>query len=158
MTSHYLRPDDPKKLEYLPCGKIILGDSKIQGRGVFALDDIKKGNIIERCPLIEMAYRSKYQLDPQIFGYMYAQPPCSCPECDKHGFILHMALGYGMMYNHQDDPNALWKFNYTQLLGDVIAVKDIMRGDEIFVSYGNCYFSSSDVDTGLTQVKMNKEI
>ena len=154
MIQHYVRPDDPKKLTYLPAGRIILGDSPIQGRGVFARENINKGEVVERCPLIEMSYRSKYQLDPQIFAYMYAQPPCSCPECDKHGFVLHMALGYGMMYNHQDQPNALWKFNYSQLLGDIIAVKDIKSGEEIFVSYGNCYFDNEDIQTGLKQVKL----
>lgn len=151
---HYVRPDDPRKLEYLPPNKVILGDSKVQGRGVYATIDIKKGEIVERCPLIEMEYRSKYQLDPKIFGYMYAQPPCGCDDCDKHGFVIHMVGGYGMMYNHQDNPNALWKFNYRQLLGDVIAVKDIAKGDEIFINYGNCYFNSKDIETGIEQIKV----
>jgi SET domain-containing protein len=150
---HTVRPDDTKKLDYMPPNKVIIGDSKIQGRGVFSLVDIKKGEIIERCPLIEMEYRSKYQLDPTIFAYLYAQPPCDCEECTKHGFVLNMALGYGMMYNHQDSPNALWKFNYTQSLGDVIAIKDIKANEEIFVSYGNCYFNSKDISTGIEQVK-----
>jgi hypothetical protein len=87
---------------------------------------------------------------------MYAQPPCQCDECEKHGFVFHMALGYGMMYNHQDNPNALWKFNYTQLLGDVIAIKDIDIGQEIFVNYGNCYFDNDKVETGQTQIKLEK--
>jgi hypothetical protein len=52
-----------------------------------------------------------------------------------------MALGYGMLYNHQDKPNAMWKFNYSQLLADVICVEDINKGEEIFVSYGNQYFN-----------------
>ena len=73
---HTVRPDDTKKLDYMVSNKIIIGDSTIQGRGVFSLVDIKKGEIIERCPLIEMEYRSKYQLDPTIFAYLYAQPPC----------------------------------------------------------------------------------
>lgn len=155
-TKHYVRPDDPKKLEYLPAGNIILGDSGIHGRGVFALKNFKAGEIIERCPLVEMANRSKYQIDSQVYAYMYAQPPCECDECEKHGFIFHMALGYGMMYNHQDNPNALWKFNYTQLLGDVIAIKDIIAGQEIFVNYGNCYFDNDRVETGQTQIKLEK--
>lgn len=138
---HYVRPDDPTPLDFLQPKKIILGNSKIQGRGVFATNDIEVGEIIERCPMIQMEYRSKYQLDPQIFNYMYAQLPCKCEECQKHGFIFHMVGGYGMMYNHQDDPNAKWKFNYTQLLGDVIAVKPIKKNEEIFISYGNVYFN-----------------
>lgn len=151
---HQIRPDDPRKLNYLAPNKIIVGDSKIQGRGVFALESFNKGDIIERCPLIELENRSKYQLDPKIFAYSYAQPLCGCYDCDKHGFLMHLALGYGMLYNHQDDPNALWRFNYTQLLGDVIAVKNIKAGEEIFINYGNCYFNSQDVQTGIDQVKI----
>jgi SET domain-containing protein len=138
---HKTRPDDPRKLNYIQTSSIIVGDSKIHGRGVFATENIGKNELIERCPLILMEYRSKYQLDPQIFNYMYAQPPCSCKDCQTHGFLLHMALGYGMLYNHQDKPNAMWKFNYSQLLADVICVEDINKGEEIFVSYGNQYFN-----------------
>ena len=149
---HQIRPDDPQKLEYLALNNIVVGDSKIQGRGVFSLRELKKGDIIERCPLLELGNRSKYQLDPVIFGYSYAQPLCGCYDCDKHGFVMHLALGYGMLYNHQDDPNALWKFNYAQLLGDVIAVKDIKSGEEIFVNYGNCYFDSDEIETGKQKI------
>ena len=141
-TEHYVRPDDPQKLEFLSPTKIIIADSKVHGRGVFSTQKILKGEIVERCPLIQMEYRSKYQLDPKIFEYMYAQPPCKCKDCDNHGMIFHMVLGYGMMYNHQDIPNTVWKFNYRQLLADVICTKDINPGEEIFVSYGAVYFTN----------------
>lgn len=150
---HYVRPDDPKKMEYLRPTRVVVGDSKIAGRGVFAVEDIKKGEVVERCPLIELEYRSKYQLDPTIFAYSYAQPPCNCYECEKHGFVLHMALGYGMLYNHQEKPNALWKFNYTQLLGDIIAIQDISKGSEIFINYGNCYFNNNNIETGIEYIE-----
>jgi len=152
MTKHTTRPDDPTKLNYLPPYKIIVGDSAVHGRGVFATSRITKGEIIERCPLIQMDYRSNYQLDPKIFGYMYAQPPCSCEDCEKHGVILHMVLGYGMLYNHQDVSNAVWKFNYSQLFADVIAITDIKIKEEIFVGYGNAYFDSENIKTGKTKI------
>jgi SET domain-containing protein len=137
---HYVRPDDPTPLDFIQSKKIVLGNSKIHGRGVFATEDIHIGEIIERCPMIQLEYRSKYQIEPQIFNYMYAQPPCKCDDCKKHGFLFHMVLGYGMMYNHQDTPNAKWKFNYSQLLTDVISVQPIKKDQEIFISYGNVYF------------------
>lgn len=140
MNQHRTRPDDPKTLDFFQSNKIIVGNSEVHGRGVFATSSIKEKELIERCPLVLMEYRSKYQLDPQIFNYMYAEPPCPCEDCQKHGFRIHLVLGYGMIYNHQDNPNALWKFNYTQLFADVIAIKDIAENQEIFVSYGNQYF------------------
>lgn len=151
---HKVRPDDPTPLDYLPMDKIKLGNSGIHGRGVFAAKNIKNGEVIERCPLVQMGNRSRYQTDPQVYGYMYAQQPCDCYECENHGFLFFMALGYGMIYNHQDNPNSLWKFNYTQLLGDVIAIKDIVVNEEIFVNYGNVYFNNDDVHTGKEQIKI----
>lgn len=152
-NKHFVRPDDPKKLEYFTPSKITIGDSPIHNRGIFATDNIVKGEVIERCPMIQMEYRSKYQIDPQVYAYMYAQPPCSCDECNTHGFLFYMVLGYGMMYNHKDNSNALWKFNYSQLLGDVIAIENIFIGQEIFVNYGNAYFNSNTIETGKSQIK-----
>ena len=54
---------------------------------------------------------------------------------------MYFDLVYGMVYNHQDDPNAKWRFNYSQLFADVIAVKSIEKNTEIFLSYGNQYFT-----------------
>lgn len=149
---HTAKLDDTKKLNYIAPSKIIVGDSKVQGRGVFSLVDIKKGEIVERCPLIQMEYRSKYQLDPTIFGYTYARYQ-EDENTEQHGFLMYIATGYGMLYNHQDEPNALWRFDYPELLGDIVAIKDIKSGEEIFINYGNCYFNSQDAYTGIEQVK-----
>lgn len=138
---HYVRPDDPTVLEFLPNTKVVIRQSPIHGRGVFASQDIAKGEIIERCPMVQMEYRSNYQLDPKIFEYMYAQPPCGCKDCKTHGMIFHMVLGYGMMYNHKDIPKTAWKFNYTQLIADLICTDDIKKDEEVFVSYGAVYFT-----------------
>jgi SET domain-containing protein len=143
---------DIKKMDYIAPHKIIVGDSKIQGRGVFSLVDIKKGETVERCPLIQMEYRSKYQLDPTIFGYTYARYQ-EDETSQQHGFLMYIATGYGMLYNHQDEPNSLWRFNYPELLGDIVAIKDIKSGEEIFINYGNCYFNNKDTYTGIEQVK-----
>jgi SET domain-containing protein len=141
-----------KKTNYIAPSKIIVGDSSVQGRGVFSLVDIKKGETVERCPLIQMEYRSKYQLDPTIFGYTYARYQ-EDENTEQHGFLMYIATGYGMLYNHQDEPNALWRFDYPKLLGDIVAIRDIKSGEEIFINYGNCYFNSKDAYTGIEQVK-----
>jgi SET domain-containing protein len=141
-----------KKTNYLAPSRIIVGDSKVQGRGVFSLVDINKGDVVERCPLIQMEYRSKYQLDPTIFGYTYARYQ-EDENTEQHGFLMYIATGYGMLYNHQDEPNALWKFDYPALLGDIVAIKNIKAGEEIFINYGNCYFNSKDAYTGIELVK-----
>lgn len=134
----------PIPIEFLQPSKIKIGLSNIHFRGVFATSDIEEGEVVERCPMVPLAFRSRYQQDPQIWQYLYTQPPCPCNECKNHGFVFHMVLGYGMIYNHQDDPNCQWKFDYPNLVADVVAQRKILAGEEIFVSYGSNYFNNRE--------------
>lgn len=134
-------------IEFLQSTKIKIGLSDIHFRGIFATKDIYSGEVIERCPLVPMAHRSKYQQDPQIWEYLYSQPMCPCNECKNHGFVFYMVLGYGMLYNHQDAPNTKWHFDYPNLIADVIAERDIKANEEIFVSYGTKYFLNKEKKT-----------
>ena len=131
---------DIEKIEYFQPKKIRVDYSGIEGIGVFATEDIGLGELIERCPMVPLSYRSRYHHDPQIYKYLYTQPVCPCSECKNHGFNFFMVLGYGMLYNHQDTPNTQWVFNYTKKIADVVATKEIKSGEEIFVSYGESYF------------------
>lgn len=132
-----------EKNVYLQPKKIIVKMSSPEmGLGVFATEDIAVSELIERCPMIQMTWRSKYHGDPQISKYLYSDKGCQCMTCKIHGHHMFMVLGYGMIYNHQDDPNTEWKFNYGNLLGDVVARKPINAGQEIFVHYGSSYFNN----------------
>ena len=134
--------------------KIIVAKSElIGGRGVLATADIAAGELIERCPMVKMGWRSNYLKDPVIWQYLYSHR-CDCNECKNHGSSFYMVLGYGMIYNHQDYPNADWKFEYDKLYADVIANKSIAKDEEIFVSYGNNYFSG---DRNKITIKSNGE-
>lgn len=117
-----------------------LSSSEI-GLGIFAIEDIEEDELVERCPMIQMSWKSKYLGDPQIFNYLYSNSNCSCDDCKRHGNSMFMVLGYGMLYNHKDEPNTKWDFNFKNLIGDVVAVKPIKAGEEIFVSYGSKYFN-----------------
>lgn len=143
---------EPERVPLFRPTKIELGYSDVHGRGVFATNDIKKGELIERCPMIQLAFRTKYHKDPQLFNYLYTNSSCGCEECQRHGNHMYMVLGYGMLYNHQDAPNANWSFNWSANVADLIAQKDIATGTEIFTSYGSRYFSNGRakivVDTG----------
>lgn len=133
---------DQIQIDYIQPKKIIVGKSDIHFRGIFATEDIEPGEIIERCPMVPLSNRSRYQNDSQIWDYLYTQPTCPCDECKNHGFVFHMVLGYGMIYNHQDTPNTKWKFDYYNLVADVIAERPIKKGEEIFVTYGSKYFQN----------------
>jgi hypothetical protein len=120
--------------------KIRLGFSEtIGGRGIFATDDIKKGEIVESCPLVIMGIRMNYHIDPVMWSHMYTNT-CPCDECKKHGGQFLMVLGYAQLYNHQDDNNASIKFDMDEQFADIVAMKDISKGSEIFINYGPKYF------------------
>lgn len=125
--------EQPKKI-------VVKLSSPEMGLGVFATEDIEEGELVERCPMIQMAWKSKYLGDPQIFNYLYSNSNCPCEDCKRHGNAMYMVLGYGMIYNHKDEPNTKWDFNFKNLIGDVTAIKPIKAGEEIFVSYGQNYF------------------
>ena len=101
--------------------------SKIHGKGIFAINDIKKNNIIEICNILEVKRRKvKGIFNDYVFK-----------KSKKKSFL---ALGYGSLYNHADDNNAI-----VQLQNDIlyiIAVKDIKKGEEIFINYGDDYWRS----------------
>jgi|694.fasta_scaffold68857_7 SET domain-containing protein len=127
---------------YQPKKIVVKLSSPEMGVGVFATEDIAEGELVERCPMIQMGWKSNYLRDPQIFAYLYSNSQCPCDDCKRHGNSMYMVLGYGMLYNHQDKPNTKWVFNFKNLLGDVVAVKPIKAGEEIFVSYGPNYFKN----------------
>lgn len=119
--------------------KIRLGYSRVQGRGVFATEDITKGELIERCPMVPLAWRMNYHKDPVIWQYCFTQS-CPCKECERHGGHFLMVLGYGQVYNHQNENNAEIQFDLKNSIADIKCVNPISTGDEIFVNYGEKYF------------------
>ena len=116
-----------------------LGYSPIFGRAVFATEDIKEGELIERCPLEIMGFRMNYHKDPVIWSHMFTNS-CPCEDCKKHGGHFLMVMGYGQMYNHQDDNSAQIKFDLKHKIADITAKRDIGAGEEIFLNYGPRYF------------------
>lgn len=144
---------EKEKINLLQPKKIKLDYSQIHFRGVFATEDIESGEIIERCPLVNLDFRGKYHGDPQIWNYVYTNK-CDCKECERHGPNLYMVLGYGMLYNHSDTPNTIWDFDYPNLIGDVVSQMPIKKGEEITVSYGDAYFNKREK----VQITENNEI
>lgn len=98
-----------------------------KGRGVFALQDFKKGEIIESCPVINVTPKERKKCDATILAY-YIYPWRS----ERSGSIV---LGYGSLYNHSYTPNADWKQNFKSETMVYRAVKPIKKGEEITVNY-----------------------
>ena len=114
--------------EYITPSIEIKNSEKIGSRGVFALKNYKKNDIIEICPTISEE-TSKFDgiLKDYIFKY------------DDTNSLL--AFGFCSMYNHSDDYNALWTVLSKNQI-KMYATKDIKKGEEILTSYGEGYWKT----------------
>ena len=117
---------------------IVVADSPVHGRGVFATDKILQDTLVERCPMLKLDFPSKYHCDLKILDYAFARP--SDANWQDHGWDLYLMMGYGMLYNHQDIPNAAITFNYEENYAEITSTREISANKEIFISYGPMYF------------------
>jgi len=120
--------------------KIMSHNSNVHGYGVFAREEIKEGETIEVCRLLRLAWRMAYQSDPVIRDYVWGTVNCPCEQCKLHGPNAFIALGFGSIYNHKDEPNTTIKLDYEKGSMTVVAKTNIGRNEEIFVTYGQKYW------------------
>ena len=153
------KPIAGEKNPYFKSEDIVVGYSEIEGIGVIATNNIASGQLIERCPMVRLDWRSNYINDPQLRKYCHSESNCGCStvtnpdkEYNTHGSVYWMVLGYGMIYNHQDSPNTEWSFYYDSSIVDVVATQDIPKGSEVYVSYGSNYFRNRK-NISLSEVK-----
>lgn len=101
------------------------------GRGVFALENIKKGQTIETVPCIIIP-RSESGLDSDdrsvVSWYVYEW------TSRRGKAMVAVVLGYGSIYNHSYSANAIYEEASKDTMR-YIAVKNIKKGKEIFINY-----------------------
>ena len=110
--------------------KIYIKDSIVtkNERGVFALSDIKKGELIETCPIIEIPENDPSNpTEGTLIQYIY--------YFGKSKNKQLLALGFGSIYNHTRIPNAIYKIKEKEAIIEFIASKDINKDEEITVNY-----------------------
>jgi len=106
--------------------QLIVKKSNLHGYGVFALKDLRKGTLIEECYIIVCRGTDK-NLDDFYF--------------DARGKNV-ILTGFGLLYNHSDEPNADYTIRLTNRLATIKADRKIYAGEEIFISYGDDWFES----------------
>ena len=114
----------------LSTDKLYVAQSKIDsaGRGVFARIAMKKGAIIERCPVLEIPEYEGPNINQTILiTYIY--------YLGKKKERLMLALGFGSIYNHSETPNAIYSEKYKEETINFIAINDIQKDEEITVNY-----------------------
>ncbi len=107
--------------------KIGVKKSARHGFGVFAEKKIKKGEKIEECYFI----LSKGK-DDSLEDYYFV--------VKKRKYAVF--LGYGSICNHSDNPNATYSININKRIATIKACREIKKGEEILISYGQGWFKS----------------
>ena len=97
----------------------------LRGRGVFATQRFSTGEAVEVCPSVEVAGSdAKGVLTDYVF------------ESLSRSSHVVLVLGYGMLYNHSDDPN----LEYDQDDAGVVtffATRTIEPDEELTITYGS---------------------
>ena len=108
--------------------------SPINGNGVFATKNFSIDEIIEVAPLLKA---HEDNMKGKINDYLFT---ISEEETEKGYYAL--VLGYGSIYNHSDNNNAIYKVDGNNLI--IRTIKPIKKGEEIFVNYGPNWWSSRE--------------
>lgn len=114
------------------CHKVTVRRSPIHGRGVFAARDIRQGEVIEAAPIVT---DSRDHTSSKMMDYVMAMSD----DVVAYGF------GYFTFYNDSQDPDAYFEIDKERDLVRVVASRDIPAGKEIFMSYGDKYWSTRDM-------------
>lgn len=105
--------------------KIYVEDSPIHGRGVFASDFIKAGEILEECHFIKIPI-GEYPKELQDHFFAW-------PKNVQNDYCI--CLGYGSIYNHSDYNSASWETDPSNKKFIFFATRDINPGEEIYLNY-----------------------
>lgn len=100
-----------------------------KGRGVFAARNFRKGELIERCCIIELDQKDHYRYAGNILEhYVFLW--------DKRKKSLALALGFGSLYNHSSEPNCSYSREINRKTLLFRARQDIFPHQEITIHYG----------------------
>ena len=110
--------------------KIYVDQSPVHGWGVFAYEDIKCGEVVEECPIHSLPI-SKGESSPLLIDYRFNWPQGT--EWEEQV----ISWGFGSLYNHSENSNAYWVSDLERRTFKFVASRDILKGEEIFVWYGD---------------------
>lgn len=117
---------------------MIVRKTSKKGRGVYALRDFAKGEVVEICPVLIFDTKGRKNLEKTILShYIY-------PWRSTRGAAL--VLGYGSIYNHSYSPNADWKQNFRNQSMIFRAIKPIKKAEEVLVNYNGEPEDTTEID------------
>ncbi len=111
---------------------LYIAQTEKMGRGVFTSVAITAGSVIEVAPVIVMSQRERALLDQTLLhDYIF--------EWGSEGAQCAMALGWVAVYNHSYTANCDYEMDYTTDSIQIITVRDIQAGEELFINYGGSW-------------------
>jgi SET domain-containing protein len=105
---------------------LVVRDTEIKGRGVFAQRDFEPGEIIDIANVIVIPKQQVKLITHTVLCNYYF---------GWHGESGAIALGYASLFNHSYQPNALYVKKFDQQVIEIIAYKYIRKGQEITINY-----------------------
>jgi|TARA_R100001086_G_scaffold223147_1_gene140762 SET domain-containing protein len=131
---------NPNKIVNHP-SKVRVQHSPIHGYGVFAIEDIPAGMVIEECVVATETISAVYEYygkstinrnSDLMLRYRFQGP------MTRHGNVDFYVIpaGFAMVYNHSNDNNVIWHHDVENRLMVFKALKPIKKGEECCTNYG----------------------
>src|SRR3954470_16563729 len=95
-------------------------------RGIVATREIRKGDVIEKCPIILINRKEENALKRTELRSYY---------CEWDSEYHCIALGYGSLINHSYAPNARYRRDYRNRYLVIQAIRVIRKREEITMNY-----------------------
>lgn len=114
------------------CNPIFFDKTKSKGRGVFTLEAILKGTIIEIAPVIVMTHKERKQLDKTLLHDYIFEWGVKKEECG-------MALGLVPVYNHSYQSNCEYFMDFDDQSILVKTIRNINAGEELTINYNGTW-------------------
>ncbi|HNF49245.1 MAG TPA: SET domain-containing protein-lysine N-methyltransferase [Chitinophagales bacterium] len=108
--------------------ELYIKNVKDKGRGVFCTVDLNEGDIIEVCPVIVCPKKDCKHLDKTHLYHYYFM-------WGNDGKSAGVVCGFGAMYNHAYNPNAIYETFYEDEIFRVKARRHIPANTEITINY-----------------------
>lgn len=109
-----------------------ISKSDKHGWGVFIDCDIKKDDIIEECNYIVVSQRGTV-LDGRICNYLFERIIEGNGEKE---LVFVLPVGYCVSINSSNEKNVYIDWDYKDEIVRIKAERDILSGEELFMSYG----------------------
>ncbi|MBJ7296853.1 MAG: SET domain-containing protein-lysine N-methyltransferase [Dolichospermum sp.] len=105
---------------------MIVGNTNLKGRGIFAQKCFLKGEVIQTAPVVIIPAEEVELIDKTVLGNYYY---------DWENKAAAIAFGLVFLFNHSYNPNTYYVKKFAEREVEYIALRDIEVGEEITANY-----------------------